>query len=286
MIESVAITPAELQKIPLFASLHEEALNVLISLMRPVNFSPSQTILREGESGDSFYIIVKGTVKFVTYNHKGSEVIFGEASEGEYFGELSMLTNQPRAARVVAVTETQTLALDFSAFEQFLLSTPHAAIEVMRTLALRIHKSDELLRETGLRNINEIDDDRRTLGDKISDGFAAIMGSWNFIIIQSILLLVWVGWNSIAHFHNQTHPDDVWFLWDPYPFVFLNLALSFQAAYAAPIIMMSQNRSARKDRLANEIDHQVNVKAELQIGRVIKRLDDLEQSLHHRFSRE
>lgn len=281
-----SISTQDLQKIPLFSSLSEEALTVLLTLMQPVKFSPAQTILREGESGDSFYIIVKGKVKYVTYNHKGTEVILGEASEGEYFGELSMLTNQPRAARVMAVDATHTLSLDFPSFEQFLMEYPRAAIEVMRTLALRIHKSDELLRETGARNINQIDDERRTLGDRISDGFASVMGSWRFIIIQSILLIIWVGWNSLAAVHNKAHPNDLWFLWDAYPFVFLNLALSFQAAYAAPIIMMSQNRSARKDRLANEIDHQVNVKSELQIGRVIKRLDDLEQSLHHRFSRE
>ena len=65
--------------------------------------------------------------------------------------------------------------------------------------------------------------------------------------------------------------------WDPYPFILLNLTLSFQAAYAAPFIMMSQNRQASKDRIAAEIDHQVNAKAELEVGLLLKRIDDLEQ---------
>ena len=68
--------------------------------------------------------------------------------------------------------------------------------------------------------------------------------------------------------------------WDEYPFIFLNLALSFQAAYAAPIIMMSQNRSSDKDRLAAEIDHQVNIKAEVKTGLIMARLDDIERSMH------
>ena len=96
------------------------------------------------------------------------------------------------------------------------------------------------------------------------------MGSWNFIIIQSCILAFWVVWNVVAPF----------FHWDEYPFIFLNLALSFQAAYAAPIIMMSQNRASDKDRLSAEIDHQVNIKAEVKTGLIMARLDDLERSMH------
>jgi uncharacterized membrane protein len=69
--------------------------------------------------------------------------------------------------------------------------------------------------------------------------------------------------------------------WDPYPFILLNLALSFQAAYAAPIIMMSQNRAAAKDRLSADIDHQVNIKAEVRTGLIMTRLDDLEREMHY-----
>ena len=113
-----------------------------------------------------------------------------------------------------------------------------------------------------------------------ADGFATMMGSWGFILIQSAILAVWVIWNVIAGLHNQRHPESHWFLWDEYPFIFLNLALSFQAAYAAPIIMMSQNRAASKDRLAVDIDHQVNVKSEVEINLIMRRLDDLERGMH------
>src|SRR5439155_13360590 len=82
------------------------------------------------------------------------------------------------------------------------------------------------------RNLNEIHDQQRTVGERVADWFAAAMGSWPFIIIQSVLLAVWVTLNVVAWLHH----------WDPYPFILLNFTLSFQAAYAAPIIMMSQNR--------------------------------------------
>ena len=95
-------------------------------------------------------------------------------------------------------------------------------------------------------------DQNRTFGERVADGFAAVVGSWTFIIVQSLLLLVWVIVNLLA-----------WkFRWDPYPFILLNLALSFQAAYASPIIMMSQNRQNRIADRRNELDLQINLLAE------------------------
>ena len=105
-------------------------------------------------------------------------------------------------------------------------------------------------RHPPVHNINEIE--QQTVGQRVADRFATIMGSWTFIIIQSAILAVWVTINALAWAYR----------WDPYPFILLNLALSFQAAYAAPIIMMSQNRQAAKDRIAAENDYMINLKAE------------------------
>src|SRR5271155_5068022 len=99
-----------------------------------------------------------------------------------------------------------------------------------------------------LRHKGEPDPNQLTFGQKIAHDVAATMGSWRFIIIQSLLLFVWIVVNITAYMRH----------WDPYPFILLNLALSFQAAYAAPIIMMSQNRQADKDRLMVEHDYQIN----------------------------
>jgi uncharacterized membrane protein len=107
-----------------------------------------------------------------------------------------------------------------------------------------------------------------TTGQRIADQVAATMGSWKFIIIQSIILFVWIVLNVTA-FVEQ---------WDPYPFILLNLALSFQAAYAAPFIMMSQNRQQDIDRQAAEHDHQINIKAELEIELLHQKLDELRET--------
>ena len=102
-----------------------------------------------------------------------------------------------------------------------------------------------------------------TLGDRVSDGVARVVGSWRFIIIQSVLLVIWMGLNVTA-FVEQ---------WDPYPFILLNLALSFQAAYTAPILMMSQNRQSNIDRQAAQHDYDINIKAELEVELLHQKVD-------------
>jgi uncharacterized membrane protein len=107
-----------------------------------------------------------------------------------------------------------------------------------------------------------------TLGQRVADRVAATMGSWTFIILQSIILLIWIALNVAAYVQH----------WDPYPFILLNLALSFQAAYAAPFIMMSQNRQQEIDRQAANDDYQINIKAELEIELLHNKIDELRQT--------
>jgi uncharacterized membrane protein len=106
-----------------------------------------------------------------------------------------------------------------------------------------------------------------TTGQKISDIVAKTVGSWKFIIIQSACIFVWITYNSI----NNSNA------WDPYPYILLNLMLSFQAAYTAPAIMMSQNRLSEIDRQQASNDFEVNVKAELEIELLHQKIDLLKE---------
>lgn len=109
---------------------------------------------------------------------------------------------------------------------------------------------------------------RSTLGERLSDTVAEVVGSWRFITIQSGILAVWIGLNVTAVVQH----------WDPYPFILLNLVLSFQAAYTAPIIMMSQNRQADIDRQNAKHDYEINMKAELEIELLHDKFDRLERT--------
>lgn len=108
---------------------------------------------------------------------------------------------------------------------------------------------------------------RLTTGQRVADQVAITMGSWSFIIVQSMLLAVWIALNITAYIAR----------WDPYPFILLNLLLSFQAAYAAPVIMMSQNRQQDIDRRDAADDYRINVKAELEIESLHAKIDELRE---------
>ncbi len=113
-----------------------------------------------------------------------------------------------------------------------------------------------------VRNVNDLLQEHLTPGQRASDTIARVVGSWPFIITQSLLLVAWVLLNVVAWMEH----------WDPYPFILLNLFLSLQAAYTAPIIMMSQNRLAARDRLEAHEDYHTNLKAEEEIRVIMNHL--------------
>lgn len=132
---------------------------------------------------------------------------------------------------------------------------PEREQRVIRRIARRVHIA---------KNINQEFHDTRTLGQRLADRVAEFGGSWSFIVLCSIALAIWTLSNSLLLGKEA---------FDPYPYVFLNLILSMLAALQAPIIMMSQNRQAAKDRLAAANDYEVNLKAELEIMALHEKLD-------------
>ena len=264
----------ELREVPLFSEMDEQEVAGIRLIMEEMKFKPGQVIIREGERGNLFYVITEGYAEIIIRDAGGADLVLHKAGPGDFFGELSMLTNAPRSARVRAVEDLTTLALERAEFFDFLRTHSHAAIDVMVELGGRLHENDRIFRSMVSRNVNEIEEERLTLGQRVADGVADTIGSWPFIIIQSIILAIWIALNVSAWINH----------WDPYPFILLNLMLSFQAAYAGPVIMMSQNRQSAKDRLVAEIDHQVNTKAELEINNLVRRMDELELSMEQNHS--
>lgn len=117
----------------------------------------------------------------------------------------------------------------------------------------------------------EDDDAQLTLGQRVADSVARIVGGWPFIFVQSAIILLWIAANAYLAYQYKTNPG-FFDAWDPYPYILLNLVLSFESAYAGPIIMMSQNRQSENDRLRAKHDYQVNVKAEEEIKVIMEHL--------------
>ena len=258
----------ELREIPLFSEMDEQEVAGIRDIMDVMKFKAGQIIIREGETGDLFYVITEGRAEVIIRDADGSDVILHEAGPGDFFGELSMLTNKPRSARIRAVENLTTLVLERDEFFNFLRSHSSAAIDVLVELGGRLRENDAVLRRMVSRNVNEIDEERMTLGQRVADKVADTIGSWPFIIIQTVILTIWIILNVTAWVKD----------WDPYPFILLNLGLSCIAAVQAPIILMSQNRQAHKDRLNAAADYEVNMKAEMEILALHEKLDELRET--------
>lgn len=133
------------------------------------------------------------------------------------------------------------------------------------------------------RNVNSVLEEQQTFGERLADRVARFGGSWTFITIFMVMLILWVVVNTVALARFSGG-------FDPYPYIFLNLILSMIAALQAPVILMSQNRQAARDRLAASLDYEVNLKAEVEIMALHDKLDrirveHLEEMLHHQTER-
>jgi CRP-like cAMP-binding protein len=167
--------------------MDEQEVAGIRSIMDEMKFKPGQIIIREGETGDLFYVVTEGQAEIIVRDADGADIILHVAGPGDFFGELSMLTNEPRSARVRAVDQVTTLVLERDEFFNFLRTHTHAAIDVMVELGGRLHENDALLRRMASRNVNEIEEERMTLGQRVADRVADTIGSWPFIIIQTII---------------------------------------------------------------------------------------------------
>jgi len=256
-----------LRQIPLFTLLDDDELHSLALQLDERNYLKGQVIFNAGERGGAMYIVQSGQVEIFLNDTDGDRITLGFVSPGDLFGEFSLLDNEPRSASAQAVDNTTLVVVDQNDLSLLVQSHPAAALDMMAMLTRRIRESNTRVQERSIRNVNQEEQEALTIGQRVADGFAATIGSWRFIIIQSVILVTWMTLNVVAWINH----------WDPYPFILLNLVLSFQAAYSGPIIMMSQNRTAARDRIRNDIEYEVNLRAEVEVRALANQVNDLEQ---------
>lgn len=261
-----------LAAISLFKDLSPEALEKMSTLLENVNFKTGETVFHEHEKGNALYVVHSGRVRIWVHDEDSKDVTLAELEPGDFFGEMSVLDGGERSANATVSADALLHRLSRDDFQEFLLAHPQAALEVIRGITARLRQTNLLVSQRISRNINEEMDDRLTFGQRIADKVAAFGGSWTFIFIFGGILVVWMGLNTflLSHFGvNGENKDGA--QWDPYPYILLNLLLSTLAALQAPVIMMSQNRAAEKDRLAAEQDYHVNLKSELMLEELIRK---------------
>jgi len=259
-----------LRQVPLFESLDDDAAKQLCELLETLDCEAQKIMFRAGDAGDAMYIIERGKVRIYVQATDGHEVTLTDLGRGDFFGEMALLDEgQRRSANAVVAEDARLAVLSREHFLSFIMGgNPNVALEMLTALANRLRHTDELLRHSTTRNVNEEEAAQLTMADRAADKIAEFGGSWKFIIFEIGLFLLWVLLNTWLLFDK---------VFDPYPYVFLNLILGIICGLQAPIIMMSQNRQSHKDRLRSDLDYQVNLKNELALQEILQRLKVLER---------
>lgn len=268
-LDNLSHEAASLCKIPLFKRLMPSELEQLAESVNQVNFKAEETIFNEQDQGDALYVVDSGSVRIWVLDEDVKPVTLAELKPGEFFGELAVLDRGARSTNATAMVDTELHRLSSDDFEKFLLKHPDIAIDVICEIGARMRQTNMLVSQRATRNINVEMEERSTIGQRIADKVASFGGSWTFIIIYVSFLVGWMAFNTFVLVHYGRGENGAEF--DPYPYILLNLMLSMTAALQAPIIMMSQNRAAEKDRLAAEQDFKVNLKSELMLEELMRK---------------
>ena len=272
----MSTTVTMIGEVPIFELLDAEEREALAQMMDCRDFKSGQTIFHYGDAGGEIFILRSGRVELFVESNDGEKIILAENEHGDVIGELSFLDGGPRTATAVCREDTETLSMHRKRLLEFIDKHPHAAMDLLTVVGRRLRMTDDLLRTRVSRNLNTEEQERMTFGQRVADKVASFGGSWPFIVIFGVIMLVWVLLNSTALLSKH---------FDPYPYILLNLFLSMIAAIQAPVIMMSQNRQAAKDRLKGDLDYEVNLKAELEVAQLHRKVDNLYERLEEHWAR-
>jgi CRP/FNR family cyclic AMP-dependent transcriptional regulator len=259
--------------------LDDEEVALLASQVEVKTFARAQRIYKLGAPGGTGYVLVSGAVRVTTLDQDNQEVTVDQPGPGGFFGIPSLFDETAHQTDATAVEESVCIEIDRDDISELLEHKPHAGMDLLTALSRQMHSAHELVRSRAMRNPNEVIEEKATWGERIADDVARFGGSWSFIILFGVVVVVYsainVGLGRRA--------------WDPYPFILLNLFLSMLAAIQAPVIMMSQNRQDKKDRVRSELDFDVNRRSETEIRNLARRLylvdekiDDLEDMVRER----
>jgi uncharacterized membrane protein len=260
------MTLEALRSVPLFASLDDTAAIELRNLLSDKIVPRNTRLFRQGDKGDAMYLIESGRVRISIHDDDKQELTLAELAQGDFFGEMSIIDGRQRSADAQVIEDARLAILSRDAFLFFVRTNPDVALEMLSALTDRLRRTDDLLRSRVSRNANEEEKARLTLADRAADLIAEFGGSWKFIGASIAVIIFWIIFNSFILING----------FDPKPYAMLNLVLAIIAGMQAPIIMMSQNRQGEKDRLRADLDYQVNLKNELSLAEVLRRLDVLE----------
>jgi uncharacterized membrane protein len=223
------------------------------------------------------YIVQHGLVEVFIRDKAHERVRITLVEPGEIFGELSLLANDDRHTNAKALVDTSVLIVDRNDLDVLFRSHPQSALDVISMLGKRIRDTDVLVRERVVaRNVNVEVEEHVSFGTRLSDFLTMVAGDIRFVYFNFAWFAAWIVINlgiipSVTPF-------------DPFPFGLLTMIVSLEAIFLSLFVLISQNRQAERERVRNDIEYDVNVKAELEIKELHEKIDEMQDLIVQRLN--
>ena len=271
-------TPEEMtldaiRSVPLFASLDDEAAVNLRNLLR-VNDVPTNTSLfRAGDKGDAMYLIEQGRVQITITDEDKKQIVLAELAQGDFFGEMAIIDGKQRSADATVIETARLAVLSRENFLSFIHDNPKVALEMLSATFSRLRRTDKMLQQRVSRNVNVVYEKSLNTLDRVAIAITNRVGSFGFFLIILGWTVVWTGYNILASEVPSLHLR----AFDPFPaFVAYLLISNVIQILLMPLIMVGQNLQGRHSETRAELDFQVNLKNEISLTEVLRRLDVIE----------
>lgn len=262
-----------LAKVPLFSSLDDATRSVLAARVDEERYETGRTLFSRGDPGESMFVVLEGEVEIFVKNDTGDKIVLEVSGPGDFFGEASMFDPGPRNASAIVTKDLHALVIDQGDLDELLHHKPDAAMMLLSAMGRRLREASRLLRGTASRNANVEEQDKRTVVMRVADWISEFSGSLPFLFLHLVIFAVWIGLNvgpllatSIGGF-------------DPFPFGLLTMAVSLEAIILSVFVLLSQNRQVARDRVRNDIEYNVNLRAELEITHLHEKMDHMNAEL-------
>jgi len=269
-----------LAEVPLFHHLSVEDRARLAGRIDIERVPAGKLMFGHGDPGGSLYVVRSGVVELFFKNDTGDHITLETVSAGQFFGEISLLDGGARTTAAMVKEDLEALVIDRGDLEALVAASPKAAMSVLAAAGERLRTTVGLLRHTASRNPNVETEDKRTSVMRMADWISEFSGSLPFLFIHLVIFAAWIGLNIGPLAHSSFGG------WDEYPFGLLTMSVSLEAIILSVFVLLSQSRQVARDRVRNDIEYEVNVKAELQIAHMHEKVDNMYAAIMARLDRD
>jgi CRP/FNR family cyclic AMP-dependent transcriptional regulator len=259
--------PSILTEVAHLSDLNETERTALAERIDLQRYATGENIFSFGDPGHSLYIVRSGEVEIWVQNDQGEKIILETSQPGDVFGEVAMLDNGPRTANVTAICDVEVLRIDREHFEDYIRLYPPAALHLLAIAARRLRRSDEVIRHTVTRNVNDVAAEQDTILTRIADAVPAFTGSLPSMLLHALFFAAWILINlSVVQSLKA---------FDPYPFEFMSVIVSLEAIFLTLFVLTSQNRQRARDSIRSDIEFETALNTETKIAHLHEKIDKL-----------